>query len=113
MESPTTVLAAIALAQGHNVGANLRQVVVFRRADDWRMISTVLDLRGAVLGKAPLPSDEIWLRDGDVVVVPSTPIKLFDNFVTQVFTEGIYGIVPFQGFDLVEAVDGFQIDNNN
>ena len=113
MEGPTTVLSAIALAQGHNVGANLRQIVVFRRAEDWRLISTVLDLRGAILGKAPLPSDEIFLRDGDVVIVPSTPIKLFDNFVTQVFTEGIYGIVPFQGFSLVEAVNGFEDVQNN
>lgn len=113
IESPTTVLTAIALAQGHNVGANLRQVVIFRRADDWRLISTVLDLRGAILGKAPLPTDEIFLRDGDVVIVPSSPIKLFDNFVAQVFTNGIYGIIPFQGFDLVEAVAGFEVDNNN
>lgn len=111
MQGPTTALTAIALAQGHLVGANLRQVVVFRRAEDWRLISTVLDLRGAILGKSPLPSDEIWLRDGDVVVVPSSPIRLFDNFVRQVFTEGIYGIVPFSGFSVVDAVNGFAIEN--
>ncbi|MEZ6091186.1 MAG: hypothetical protein R3C05_24825 [Pirellulaceae bacterium] len=71
----------------------------------------MLDLRGAILGKAPLPSDEIWLRDGDVVIVPASPIRLFDNFVAQVFTEGIYGIVPFQGFSVVDAVNGFQLNN--
>ncbi|WP_145119547.1 polysaccharide biosynthesis/export family protein [Rosistilla oblonga] len=111
MQGPTTALSAIALAQGHLVGANLRQVVVFRRAEDWRLISTVLDLRGAILGKSPLPADEIWLRDGDVVVVPSSPIRLFDNFVRQVFTEGIYGIVPFSGFSVVDAVNGFALEN--
>ena len=113
MVGPTTTLSAIALAQGHRVGANLRQVVVFRRADDWRLISTMLDIRqAAIVGKDPLPGGEIWLRDGDVVVIPSSPIRRFDNFVSLVFTQGIYGVVPFQGFDLVEAVNGFETDNN-
>jgi len=113
MTGPTTVLTALALAGGRQTGANLRQIVVFRRADDWRLVATVLDLRQAILGKDPLPYDEIWLRDGDVVIVPTSPIQQFDNFVNMVFTQGIYGIVPFTGFDLVEAVSGFSTDNDN
>lgn len=97
LNGPTTVTGGIASAGGWLPGANLRQVVIFRRAEDWRIVSTMLDLRGALLGKRPTPSDEIWLRDGDVVVVPPAPIRLFDHFVRQVFTEGIYGIVPFTG----------------
>ncbi len=97
LNGPTTVIGAIASAGGNNVGANLRQVVIFRRAEDWRMISTMLDLRGALLGRRPTPTDEIWVRDGDVIVIPPAPIKLFDNFVQQVFTNGVYGIVPFSG----------------
>jgi hypothetical protein len=31
----------------------------------------------------------------DELIVPPTPIKRFDNFVSQVFTQGIYGIFPF------------------
>ncbi len=108
ISSPTTVLGAIALAEGHVPGANLRQVVIFRRDDNWRLLSTSLDLRGAILGRDSSPRDEIWLQDGDVVVLPSTPIRLFDNFVSQVFTEGIYGIVPFGGISL-----NFGDDNNN
>ncbi|QDT02305.1 Polysaccharide biosynthesis/export protein [Rubripirellula lacrimiformis] len=92
--TPTTVLGAIAMAGGHRTGANMRQVVVFRRGDSWELTSTVLDLRGAVLGREAHPRDEIWVRDGDVIILPSTPIRLFDNFVRQVFTEGIYGIIP-------------------
>ncbi len=94
MNSPTTVLGAIALAGGHISGANLREVVIFRRGDNFEMLSTTLDLRGAILGREAKPADEIWLRDGDVVVLPSAPIRLFNNFVRQVFTEGVYGIVP-------------------
>lgn len=100
LEAPTTVLGAISMAGGYLPGANMRQVVVFRRAEDWRMITTMLDLRGAVLAKRPTPADEIWLRDGDVVIVPKSPIRVFNHFVQQVFTEGIYGVVPFGGVSI-------------
>jgi len=55
----------------------------------------MLDLRGALYGRRPTPADEIWLRDGDIVIVPKTPIRQFNHFVDQVFTQGIYGIFPF------------------
>lgn len=100
MEAPTTVLGAIAMAGGYLPGANMRQVVVLRRADDWRLVATMLDLQGAVLGKRPTPADEIWLRDGDVVIVPKSPIRVLNDFVQQVFTNGIYGVVPFNGFTI-------------
>ena len=100
LRGPTTVLGAIAAAGGHLPGGNLHQVVIFRRADDWRLISTVLDLNGAIRGKCPTPADEIWVRDGDVIIVPEKPIRVFDVWVRQVFTEGIYGVVPFSGIFL-------------
>lgn len=93
-DTPTTVLGAIAMAGGHVTGANLRQVVVFRRGENWELLSTLLDLRGAILGRTAHPADEIWVRDGDVIILPSAPIRLFNNFVRQVFTEGIYGVFP-------------------
>ncbi len=96
LDGPTTVLGAIAAAGGHLPGGNLRQVVVLRRAEDWRLISTMLDLQGAVYGKRPTPADEIWLRDGDVVIVPDKPITRLNNWIEQVFTNGIYGIYPAQ-----------------
>lgn len=96
--SPTTVLGAIAMAGGHVPGANLRQVVVFRRGESYELLSTLLDVRGAILGREAHPADEIWLRDGDVIVLPSTPIRLMNNLVRQVFTEGIYGVVPFSTY---------------
>jgi protein involved in polysaccharide export with SLBB domain len=95
--SPTTVLGAIAMAGGHLTGANLRQVVIFRRGDNWELLSTQLDLRGAILGREAHPRDEIWMRDGDVVIVPAAPIRLFNNFVRQVFTDGVYGVIPITG----------------
>lgn len=97
IDTPTTLLGAIAAAGGQLPGGNLRQVVVFRRAENWRLVSTVLDLNGALLGKRPTPADEIWLQDGDVIIVPDKPIQIFNNWVRQVFVEGIYGVVPFGG----------------
>jgi polysaccharide export outer membrane protein len=100
LNAPTSVTAGIAMAEGLRIGANNRQVVIFRRAEDWRLVSTILDLRGGQLGKRPNPSDEIWLRDGDIIIVPPRPIRLFNNATQQIFTDGIYRIIPLQGINL-------------
>ncbi|MEO8268242.1 MAG: polysaccharide biosynthesis/export family protein [Aureliella sp.] len=92
---PTSVTQALAMAQSARPTANTREIVIFRRAEDWRLLATRVDVRGAHLGKVPSPADEIWLRDGDLIIVPPTPIARFDNFVSQVFTQGIYGVFPF------------------
>jgi polysaccharide export outer membrane protein len=77
----------------------MRQVVVLRRAEDWRLISTMLDLQGAVLGKRPVPTDEIWVRDGDVIIVPERPIVRLNNWIEQIFTNGLYAVYPAQLFN--------------
>ncbi len=94
MEAPTSVMQSLSLAGGWNQGANLREVVVFRRGEDWRLLATRIDIRGAVYGKSPSPADEIWLRDSDIIVVPKTAIQRNDEFIDQVFTKGIYGVIP-------------------
>jgi polysaccharide biosynthesis/export protein len=94
LNGPTTVTQALALAEGTKVGGNLRQIVIFRRAEDWRLIATMVDLRAEHLGKRPNPADEIWIRDSDLIIVPPQPIKVFDNWVKLVFTDGIYGVAP-------------------
>ena len=94
MTGPTTVLQAISMAGSWNNGANLRQIVVFRRGDDWRLMATMLDLHLALHGKQPCPPGEIWLSDSDVVIVPKNPILVADDFIELVFTRGIYGVFP-------------------
>ena len=96
LEGPTTVMQSLAMAGSWKVGANLRQVVVFRRGSDWRLLATKLDIRGALYAKRPIPADEIWLSDSDVVVVPKSDIQQFDEWVELVFTRGIYGVFPGQ-----------------
>lgn len=111
LEGPTTLMGAIALAGGWNTGANLRQVVVFRRGDDWRLMATMLDVQGALYGRRPTPADEIWLNDADVIVVPKTPIQMADDMIEQFFTRGLYSLFPqfafgqfnFQNFSAIST----------
>ena len=109
LTGPTTTMQAIAQAGGWKVGANLRQVVVFRRGEDWRLMATMVDLRGALYARRPVPADEIWLNDCDIILVPKTPIQMADEVIQQVFTRGIYSAVPVeliwgQGFSNVSSI---------
>lgn len=97
IEGPTTVMQAISMAEGWKRGSNLRQIVVFRRDQDWRLMATRIDLQGAMLGKSPYPADEIWLRDSDIVLVPKTPILRASEAVDLYMTRTIYAIFPQQG----------------
>lgn len=100
LNGPTTVSQALALAGGWKIGGNMRQIVIFRRAEDWRLLATKIDINGQLKGRTMMPADDIWLRDNDLIVVPPSPIQQFDNFVKLVFKDGIYGIVPFNGFSI-------------
>jgi polysaccharide export outer membrane protein len=99
-------MQAIAMAEGWKRGSNLRQIVVFRRDQDWRLMATRIDLQGAMLGKSPYPSDEIWLRDSDIVLVPKTPILRASEAVDLYMTRTLYSIFPQQG--VVFTFDNFQ-----
>jgi len=94
LEGPTTAMQAVALAGSWNVGANLRQVIIFRRDDQWNLMATRLNLQGALRGNDPCPAGEVWLRDSDIVLVPPRQIKLIDDAIELVFTRGIYSVLP-------------------
>ena len=94
LTGPTTAMQAIALAGGWNTGGNLRQIVVFRRDQDWRLMATKLDLSGGLFGRRPIPSDEIWLRDSDIVLVPKSPILRLADAIELYFSRSLYGIFP-------------------
>ncbi|MEN6406822.1 MAG: polysaccharide biosynthesis/export family protein, partial [Thermoguttaceae bacterium] len=81
LTGPTTALQAISMAGSWRVGANLRQIVVFRRGDDWRLLATMIDLQAALLGNQSNPAGEIWIDDSDVVIVPKSKILLADDFI--------------------------------
>ncbi|MFK7767604.1 MAG: polysaccharide biosynthesis/export family protein [Mariniblastus sp.] len=97
LTGPTTVMQAVALAEGFSTGGNLRQVIVFRRDQNWRLTATRLDLAGALYGKRPHPSDEIWLRDSDIVLIPKKPIQRLSEAVNLYLSNTLYSIFPQQG----------------
>jgi polysaccharide export outer membrane protein len=97
LEAPTTVMQAVALAGSWNFGANLHQVIIFRRADDWRLIATILDLRAAFLGRKSCPAAEIWVSDSDLIILPKSHIQLTDNWIELLFTKGLYSMFPVSG----------------
>ena len=92
--APTTALQAIGLAGSWRVGANLRQIVVFRRGDDWRLLATMIELGSRLVGPPGQPPGEIWIDDSDVMIVPKSTILMADDFIDLVFTRGIYGVFP-------------------
>ncbi len=75
----------------------MNQVVIFRRADDWRLIATVVSVRPALLGREICPAGELWVSDSDLIILPKTKIQLTDNWIELIFTKGIYGILPISG----------------
>jgi polysaccharide biosynthesis/export protein len=94
MEGPTSLMQAIALAGSWKVGAQLSEVIVFRRDENWQLMATKVNIRESLLFKKPCPSGEIWLRDSDIVLVPKSPILRVDDVINLVFTRGIYGVFP-------------------
>ena len=97
LTGPTSAMQAIALAGGFNSGGNLRQIIVFRRDQNYKLMATKLDLAGALFGKRPHPSDEIWLRDSDIVLIPPQPIQRLSEQVNRYLVQTLYAIFPQQG----------------
>lgn len=107
LEAPTTVLQSIAMAGSYNNGAHISSIVVFRRADDWRLIATILDLRNTLLGKTPCPAGEIWVSDADVVLVPKSRVLWATNMIELFFTKGLYAVIPFSGNYVINDLTTF------
>ncbi len=95
LTGPTTLLQALSMAGGWNVGANLRQVVVFRRGDDWRLMATMVNIDAALRGHQPIPPGNLWIDDSDVVLVPKSRILQLDDMISLLFTHGLYSAFPF------------------
>ena len=102
MTGPTTLMQAVSMAGGWNVGANLRNVVIFRRGDDWRLMATRVDMWAPLMrGAEPCPAGELWLSDSDVVLVPKMAALRAGEWADLLFSRGVYRVVPLNyGFSL-------------
>ena len=94
LEGPTTVMQAIALAGGWNNGGNTREVVVFRRDENWCLKATKINVHRPLYGKDPCPVNDVWLRDNDLVIVPKSKILCAADVIELYFTRGVYAVFP-------------------
>ncbi len=101
LTGPTTVIQALALADGFGPGGNVRQAIVFRRNQNWRLIATRLDLSGAVYGRRPHPSDDLWLRDSDIVLIPKKPVQRWADAIDLYFTQSLYSVFPIDNVGVI------------
>lgn len=98
LDRPTTVIQAIAQSGGAQVSAELREVLLVRGFSEGQYSVTVLDLDKALDRRKCRQnvdfSDDRWLQDGDVVIVPKDKIANLNDFVERVFARGVYGALP-------------------
>ena len=72
----------------------MRQVVVFRRDENWCLKATKIDVRAPLYGKDPCPTNDVWLRDNDLVIVPKSCILCATDLIELYFTRGVYAVFP-------------------
>ncbi len=102
LTGPTSAIQAIALAGSWNFGGRLKQIVVLRRTEDWQLIATRINLHDALHGNEPVPIQEIWLRDSDIVLVPKSPLQRADDLIELTFGRGVNEILPLlTGLDVL------------
>ena len=96
LEGPTTVTQAIALAGGWNNGGKLKEIIVFRRDQDWRLMGLRVNLNRGLnpRTRGPLATDDVWLRDSDVVLIPKRPIVHLADAIELYFTRTLYALFP-------------------
>lgn len=94
LNGPTTVTQALALAGGWRNGGKLNEIIVFRRDQDWRLMGLRVNLREGFTARGPLQSDDVWLRDSDVVLIPKRPIVHLADAIELYFTRTLYALFP-------------------
>lgn len=102
LTGPTTVMQALAMAGGIDniAGSRLNKVVILRRDAYWRLVATQLNLWHEVTTGQHHHVQDLWVADSDVIVVPKTHARISTDFIGEIFTRGIYGVMPFQGISL-------------
>lgn len=79
LRGETTVLQAIAVAGGFTPSAKHSQVVLFRKVDEQTAETRVLDIKA--LMKKPNVEQNVQLREGDILLVPTSNLSKIERFV--------------------------------
>jgi polysaccharide biosynthesis/export protein len=86
------LLDALVEAGGFPPTANLEEIIIFRNYGLERPIAMKVNL-AAMFQQNQLQN--LILRPADIVYVPKTKLGDFNDLVEQIFTRGIYAVVPF------------------
>jgi polysaccharide export outer membrane protein len=100
-----TLTQAVAIAGGTNTRADSTKILVVRRKDmpspegvvvdlD-QMLSSIIKVDGIERPDAKKWTRDFWLDDYDLVYVPTSSMTKSNDWINQVFTRGIYSVVPF------------------
>ncbi len=100
-----TLSQALSMAGGIIPRADDQKVLVVRRknlpnpegviVDVKRMLSATVTDNGVARPDTRKWTRDFWLDDYDVVYVPKSGLTKMNDWVEQVFTKGIYGVMPF------------------
>jgi polysaccharide export outer membrane protein len=78
-----SVVQAIARAQGFGRGAQTSHVIVIRRDGPERIVGVEIDVASITRGK--MFTNDIWLRNYDIVYVPKTRLQSAGEFIEIVY----------------------------
>ncbi len=119
MESPTTLMQALAAMGGVNERAEKSKILLVRRKDVPVPEAIVFDMEQFLEPRQPGPQGreadggiyryDPYLADGDIIYVPSTLLAQANDWIDQVFTRGIRAVMPYSGY--VGMNFGYQIRN--
>jgi len=114
-----TITQALAMAGGMNTRADPHKVMIIRRknlptpegaiVDVDRILNSMVRENGVKRPDASAWRRDFWLEDYDLLYVPPSSITKTDDWINQVFTKGIYGVMPFS--TSVGMGFGYQIYN--
>ncbi len=100
-----TLTQAIAMAGGLTPRADRQKVLVVRRkglpvpegviVDVEKMLTSTITYNHRKMPDPKVWSKDFWLDDYDLVYVPRSHLAKSDDWINQVFTKGIYGVLPF------------------
>jgi polysaccharide export outer membrane protein len=91
--SVPNLLNALTLSGGFKKTGGLEEVAVFRNDGLERPIAFTVNIASAIRSGNSLTN--IRLKPGDIVFVPKTSIAEINDTLEQVFTKGIYAVLPF------------------
>jgi polysaccharide export outer membrane protein len=97
LTGPTTALQALAMAGGACPTGLTQHVVIFRRTEDWRLMTTCVNLRSALQGNCTCGTADVFLRDGDVVIVPKKGCWRGDRRLDWNLLRSLHRALPLPG----------------